>query len=102
MTTKVPEDLLVQARTAIDQDQVYQFLLNATGQEPDSRTVEALQEAAAEELVVTALGATNRARRRARPPEAEDIAEIVEERGDCDCDSGSAPTRPLFAYWESD
>jgi len=97
--TPDPDEVLEAARQSVDQAQLQEILQEISGNEVDEQTVQALQEVAAEEIALAAIRAANRARRRGRSIEADDVAAATEE---CE-DSKTVGDRPelLFARWES-
>ena len=92
--------LLRAAREAIDPAALQAMLEEVYGEEFDEEVALALREAAAEEVALSVLDAADRARRRARAPEAADVAESVERRrGACGCEEPYWEFK--FGVWES-
>lgn len=88
------------AREAVDQELLHELLEEVSGRDVDQEAARALQEVAAEEILLAAIGASTRARRRVRAPEAEDVAAAVEDRRGCCGVDGTM--EPLFAVREGE
>lgn len=85
------------ARQAIDEETLGQVLTIATGEECDQAAVIALREIAVDEIVLDAIAAAARARRRGRHcPTEDDVGDAADERRQC-CPGGFRTAQTLSA-----
>lgn len=98
-TNEAADGLLGAVREAIDVEELEDVVEELYGHGCDEQVAVALREVAAEEAARAALGASNRARRRGRPVQGEDVGEWIERRREC-CENEVPPTFFKFGVWE--
>jgi histone H3/H4 len=87
-------------KRVVDEAEIGQVLDRSAEHGYDDDAIEALREVVGDTTLTISLLAAKRARHRARPVSAEDVAEAAEQYRDC-CGDGQAAMEPLIFYWES-